>query len=202
LSLEREYIPPQGLEESWFGISPAQGTTKRYREFAYPPYVPPPPIPPTEGDEELGEFVVYPFAQDAVLSADPTYSYTAEYTIDATDYAELAYWELNKAVDILSVFANLVCALKSGDATTVTAKWQIKSGVHAGGGSYIDLTDAFTETSTSHIDHSRSGVVSKLTSFPTTCPITLALMAKKTVAAADGKAKIKSNTYLRIGYKV
>jgi hypothetical protein len=190
------YIPPQGLKKSWYGVTPPQG--KKFKI----PIVPAPPPPPPVEVEPLGEFLVYPFAQSDVLTQDPTYGYTQEYAISSTDYSEIAYWEINKTVDILSVFVNLVCALKSGDGNPVYAKWQIKSGLHDQPGTYIDITNEMSETSTSFNDHSRSGVVSNITGFPTTCPITLRLVTKKTTGASDGSVKIKSNTYIRISYKV
>lgn len=195
---DRGYIPPQGLEESWFGILPPQGVIIK----GIPTFPPIPPPPPPMEEEPLGEFLVYPFAGTVVLDADPDYTYGSELAIDNNDYTELAYWELNKSVDILSVFANFVWAVKSDEGQSIYTKWQIKSGLHGEGGSYIDVTDEVTETSTGYQDKGRSGVISKITSFPTTAPFTLRLVGHKAVAGTGGDAKIKSNSYLRTTYKV
>lgn len=195
---ERGFIPPQGLEESWFGIEPSQGVKLKV-PFITPSPPPPPPPPPEE--EPLGEFLVYPFAAAAVLDGDPDYTYGSELAIDNNDFTELAYWELNKSVDILSVFANFVWAVKSDDSEDITTKWQVKSGLHGAGGTYYDVTDAIVSTGILFSDLGRSGVINKISNFPSSAPITIHLVGKKAAVGTGGDAKIKSNTYIRISYK-
>jgi hypothetical protein len=185
------YIPPQGLKKSWFGIYPPQGVKLRI------PIIPPPPPPPPPMEEEpLGEFLVYPFAQSTVLTEDPLIGYSSEATVTETDYTEKFSWTLDKVVNILSVFANFAWAMISDDGQAIYAKWQVSDGA----GGWIDVTDEHSETSTSYALHSRSGVISKITGFPSTSPITIRLVAKKGTGTG-GKIKVASTTYFRITYK-
>jgi hypothetical protein len=147
-------------------------------------------------EEPLGEFLVYPFSQSGVLTDDPTYGYSSETTVTETSYTEKFSWTLDKPVTILSVFANMVWAMISDDGNPIYAKWQVSDGA----GGWIDITDEHSETATGYTDHGRSGVVSKITGFPSTSPITFRLVAKRGTGTG-GKVKVKSNTYFRITYK-
>jgi hypothetical protein len=146
--------------------------------------------------------ICYPWGGTAVLSADPLYDYNAEVS-DATGvYVEAYYFDFDfPAGTIKSVFANLVWAMKITGAGNGQTKWQVASGSHASPGTYYDITDENSETATIYSDHSRSGVIHKITNFPTTTPFVVRLMVKKGTATST-ETKIKSNTYFRVTYKV
>jgi hypothetical protein len=146
--------------------------------------------------------VCYPWGGTAVLSADPLYDYNAEVSDATGSYVEAYYFDFDMpAGNIKSVFANLVWAMKITGAGNGYTKWQVASGSHASPGTYYDMTDEHTETATIYSDHSRSGVIHKITNFPTTTPFVVRLMVKKGTATS-AETKIKSNTYFRVTFKV
>lgn len=146
--------------------------------------------------------VCYPWAGTAVLSDDPFLSYTTEVS-DATGvYVEAAWFDFDMpAGTIKSIYAHLVWAQKVTGAGTGQVKWQIASGSHASPGTYMDITDEVSVEATSYVDRSRSGVVHKITGLTTTTPFTIRCLVKKGTATS-AEAKVKSNTYLRMTYKV
>jgi hypothetical protein len=146
--------------------------------------------------------ICYPWGGTAVLSADPLYDYNAEVSDATGTYVEAYYFDFDMpAGNIKSVFANLIWGMKITGAGNGQTKWQVASGSHASPGTYYDFSDEHTETATIYSDHSRSGVLHKITNFPTTTPFTVRLMVKKGTATS-AETKIKSNTYFRVTYKV
>jgi hypothetical protein len=118
-----------------------------------------------------------------------------------TDYVEVGYYDFSEEkADIHSIFVNLVWAMKITGAGSGKVKWQIASGSHATPGAYADITDESTETSAIYLDHGRSGIVTKITGMPTQTPFTIRCLVAN-VNATSAEAKIKSNTYIRVGYK-
>jgi len=65
----------------------------------------------------------------------------------------------------------------------------------------IDITDEVSETSTSYVDKGRSGIVHKITGLTTTTPFTIRCLVKRGTATS-AEAKVKSNAYLRVTYRV
>jgi len=146
--------------------------------------------------------VCYPWAGTAVLSADPFLSYTAEVSDASGVYVEVTYFDFDMpAGTVKSVYANLVWAMKVTGAGNGQTKWQVASGSHVAPGTYYDITDEVAEISTSYVDKTRSGIAHKITNFPTTTPFTVRCLVKKGTATSC-EAKIKSNTYFRVTYKV
>jgi hypothetical protein len=145
--------------------------------------------------------ICYPWGGTAVLSADPLYDYNAEVSDATGSYVEAYYFDFDMAAgNIKSVFANLVWAMKITGVGNGQTKWQVASGSHASPGTYYDFTDEVSETATIYSDHSRSGVIHKITNFPTTTPFVVRLMVKKGTATS-AETKIKSNTYFRATFK-
>lgn len=145
--------------------------------------------------------ICYPWGGTAVISADPFYDYNAEVSDATGSYVEAYYFDFDfPAGTIKSVFANLVWAMKITGVGNGQTKWQVASGSHASPGTYYDITDEISETATIYSDHSRSGVIHRITNFPTTTPFVVRLMVKKGTATST-QTKIKSNTYFRVTFK-
>jgi len=146
--------------------------------------------------------ICYPWAGTAVLSADPLYTYTTEVSENAGVYTEVAWFDFDMpAGTIKSVFANLVWAVKITGSGTGLSKWQVATGSHTSPGTYYDITDEITANSGAYNDFSRSGVAQKITDFPTSTPFTVRCLVKKGTASS-AEARVKSNTYFRVTYKV
>lgn len=146
--------------------------------------------------------ICYPWGGTAVLSADPLYDYPSEASDNTGSYVEAFYFDFDMpSGTIKSIFANLVWGMKITGAGNGYAKWQVASGSHASPGTYYDFSDEHTETASIYSDHSRSGIIHKITNFPTTTPFVVRLVIKKGTATSV-QAKIKSNTYFRVTFKV
>jgi len=159
---------------------------------------------PTGGGGAAGweNVICYPWAGTSVLSDDPFLSYTIEVSESAGVYTEVGWFDFDMpAGTIKSIFANLVWAQKVTGAGTGQVKWQIASGSHASPGTWVDITDEVSTDLISYGDKSRSGIIHKITGITTTTPFTIRCLVKKGTATS-AEAKIKSNTYLRITYKV
>jgi len=148
-----------------------------------------------------GDIKVYPWAADAVLNADPDYSYTAEVSEGGTDYVEVGHFDFDEdKADIKGIFVNLVWGQKIYGLGFGLVKWQMASGSNASPGAYADITDEVSENLSSYSDHGRSGVVHKITGVPSQTPFTIRCVVKN-VDAISAQAKIKSNSYIRVAYK-
>jgi len=146
--------------------------------------------------------VCYPWGGTAVLSADPFLSYTDEVSENAGVYAEVAWFDFDMpAGTIKSIFAHLVWAQKVTGSGNGLVKWQIASGPHAAPGTWVDITDEVSESSTSYVDKGRSGIAHRITGLTLTTPFTIHCLVKKGTATS-AQAKVKSNTYLRVTHKV
>ena len=160
-------------------------------------------VAPTGGGAAGWENVVcYPWGGTAVLSADPLYDYTSEASDNTGSYVEAFYFDFDlPAGTVKSVFSNLIWAMKITGAGNGYSKWQVASGSHASPGTYYAFTNEHTEVLTAYQDHSRSGIIHKITDFPTTTPFVVRLVHKKGTATSV-ESKVKSNTYFRVTYKV
>jgi hypothetical protein len=146
--------------------------------------------------------VTYPFAGTTVLSADPLYSYTAEVSDSSGVYVEVAWFDFDLPIGtIKSIFANLVWACKITGSGTALTKWQLSGGSHASPDGWVDITDEITESNTGYDDLARSGVLHKIAGLTTATPFTVRCLVKKGTATS-AEAKVKSNTYFRVTYKV
>lgn len=148
-----------------------------------------------------GDIKVYPWAADAVLDADPDYTYTTEVSEAGTAYVEVGHFDFDEdKADIKGIFVNLVWGQKITGAGSGLVKWQMASGSNASPGAYADITDEVSETLTEYDDHGRSGIVHKITGVPSQTPFTIRCLVKN-VDATSMEAKIKSNSYIRVAYK-
>ena len=160
-----------------------------------------PEFPPIAAPTSLGDIKVYPWAADAVLDADPDYTYTDEVSQNLVDWKEVGYFDFDEdTADIKSIFVNLVWAQKITGTGSGKVKWQAASGSHASPGTYVDITDEVTETLTEYSDHGRSGVIHRITNMPTQTPFTIRCLLAN-VDATSAEAKIKSNSYIRVAYR-
>jgi hypothetical protein len=161
-------------------------------------------LPPAGGSlsGSWTELVSYPFGGANILSQDPLYDYTSEVSESSGSYTCVGYVDFDfPAGTIKSIFANLVWAAKETGGGAALTKWQIATGSHASPGSYVDITDEVSVSIGSYSDQGRSGVISAITSCPTATPFTVQCLVKKS-GGTSAQAKIKSNTYFRITYKV
>ena len=159
---------------------------------------------PTGGEGAVGweNVVCYPWAGTVVLDEDPDLTYTSEVSESAGSYVEVAWFDFDMPTGtIKSIFAHLVWAMRVTGSGTGFVKWQIASGSHASPGTWVDITDEVSTELTSYGDKSRSGVVHKITGITTTTPFTVRCLVKKGTATS-AEAKVKSNTYLRVTFKV
>jgi len=159
---------------------------------------------PTGGGGAAGwqNCICYPWAGTVVLDEDPDLTYTSEVSENAGTYTEVAWFDFDiPAGNIKSIFAHLVWAMKVTGSGTGLVKWQIASGSHATPGTWVDITDEVSTQATSYGDKARSGIIHKITSLTTTTPFTIRCLVKKGTATS-AEAKVKSNTYLRVTYKV
>jgi len=146
--------------------------------------------------------ICYPWAGVVVLDEDPDLTYTSEVSENAGTYVEVAWFDFDlPAGSIKSIFAHLIWAMKVTGSGTGYVKWQIASGSHATPGTWVDITDEVSTSATAYGDKSRSGVAHKITNLTTTTPFTIRCLVKKGTATS-AEAKVKSNTYLRVTYKV
>jgi len=158
---------------------------------------------PTGGGAAGWENVIcYPWAGTVVLDEDPDLTYTSEVSENAGSYIEVAWFDFDMpSGSIKSIFAHLIWAMKVTGSGTGLVKWQIASGSHASPGTWVDITDEVSTDLISYGDKSRSGIIHKITGITTTTPFTIRCLVKKGTATS-AEAKIKSNTYLRVTYKV
>lgn len=148
-----------------------------------------------------GDIKVYPWAADAVLDADPDYTYTAEVSEAGTSYVEVGHFDFDEdKADIKGIFVNLVWGQKIYGSGFGLVKWQMASGSNASPGAYADITDEVSENLSTYSDHGRSGIVHKITGVPSQTPFTIRCVVKN-VDAISAQAKIKSNSYIRVAYK-
>lgn len=148
------------------------------------------------------DVTVYPFAGSSLLTADPTFDYTAEVSNASTAYVEVGYFDFDEvSADIKSIFVNLVWAMKVTGTGSGKVKWQIAPGTHANPGTYVDITDEVTVSGTAYVDYGRSGVITHIAGVPTATPFTIRCLVAN-VNATSCEAKIKCNTYIRVAYKV
>ena len=148
------------------------------------------------------DVVVYPFAGSDLLTADPLFTYTPEVSNASTDWAEVAYFDFDEvSADIKSIFVNLVWAMKVTGTGSGKVKWQIASGTHANPGTYVDITDEVSTSFTDYVEVGRSGTIHKISGVPTTTPFTIRCISAN-INATSVEAKVKSNTYIRVAYKV
>jgi len=146
--------------------------------------------------------ICYPWAGTSVLDEDPDLTYTSEVSENAGSYVEVAWFDFDMPSGaIKSIFAHLIWAMKVTGSGTGLVKWQIASGSHASPGTWVDMTDEVSTEATSYGDKARSGIIHKITSLTTTTPFTIRCLVKKGTATS-AEAKVKSNTYLRVTYKV
>jgi len=159
---------------------------------------------PTGGGGAVGwdNVICYPWAGTVVLDEDPDLTYTSEVSESAGVYTEVAWFDFDIPTgSIKSIFAHLIWAMKITGSGTGYVKWQIASGSHASPGTWVDITDEVSTDLTSYGDKARSGVIHKITNLTTTTPLTIRCLVKRGTATS-AEAKVKSNTYLRVTYKV
>jgi hypothetical protein len=150
----------------------------------------------------FSDIVVYPFAGSDTLTADPTFTYTTEVSNSSTSWAEVAWFDFDEIDgDIVSLFVNLVWAMKVTGTGSGKVKWQVAPGTHANPGTYVDITDEVSTTSTSYTDYGRSGTIHKIPGAPAKTPFTIRCLSAN-VDATSVEAKVKSNTYVRVALRV